>query len=261
MEVIIQPTREKAIELSARIIAKQVRNKPDSVLGLATGRTMEPLYDILADMHKNEGLDFSLCRSFNLDEYVGIPGDNKYSYRWYMNHWLFSRINIDIRNTHVPNGVAKDLGAECAAYDALIARLGGIDMQLLGLGEIGHIGFNEPLSSLRSRTREKALTPHTFAQNSPLFDKPEDMPKRALTMGIGTILESRQCLMVVTGEKKADILARSVEGPVTSMVSASALQLHPSAIVVVDEGAASKLTHTDYYRWIFENEPEWQEFR
>lgn len=261
MEVIVQPTKEKAIELSARIMAQQVRVKPNSVLGLATGRTMEPLYDILVDMHKNEGLDFSLCRSFNLDEYVGLPGDDENSYRYYMNDFLFKRINIDIRNTHVPNGVAPDLAVECERYDNLIGEVGGVDLQLLGLGEIGHIGFNEPLSSLRSRTREKALTPHTFAQNSPLFDNPDDMPKRALTMGIGTILDSRKCLMVVTGKKKAGILAKSVEGPVTSMVSASALQLHPSAVVVVDEEAASELTQIDYYRWIFENEPEWEEFR
>jgi glucosamine-6-phosphate deaminase len=242
-------------------VAKEVRQKPNLVLGLATGRTMEPLYDYLAKEHRENNLDFSLARSFNLDEYVGLQPDDVNSYRYYMNDWLFKKINIDIRNTYVPDGIAPDLDAGCIEYENKIKECGGIDIQLLGLGEVGHIGFNEPLSSLASRTRQKALTPDTIAQNSPLFDPPESMPKRAITMGIGTILDSKKALMVVTGPKKAGILARSVEGPITSMVSASALQLHPHCVVVVDEDAASELKEQDYYRWIFQNEPEWEEFR
>lgn len=261
MEVIIRPTKESAVQLTADIIADDLRKRPTLVLGLATGKTMETVYDKLADLHKNAKLDFSLCRTFNLDEYIGLAPENKNSYRFYMNHFLFNRVNIDLRNTHLPNGIAKDLKGEATNYETLIKEAGGVDLQLLGIGKSGHIGFNEPLSSLSSRTREKALTPVTFAQNSPLFDKPEDMPKRAFTMGVGTILEAKRIVMLVTGKEKADILAKAVEGPVTSMVSATALQLHPHCTVIVDEAAASKLQERDYYHWIFDNEPDWDPYR
>jgi glucosamine-6-phosphate deaminase len=261
MEVIIQKDKQAATSLAARFIAKEIRKNPHIVLGLATGRTMEAFYQHLVKEHEENGLDFSLCRTFNLDEYVGLAPDNKYSYRYYMNEHLFNKVNIDLRNTHIPNGIAEDLNAECDLYEKRIKQCGGIDFQLLGLGIIGHIGFNEPLSALQSRTRQKALTPHTIAQNSPLFDNPADMPKRAITMGIGTILESKNALMVVTGEEKSKILAAAVEGPLSSMVSASALQLHPHCVVIVDEDAAKDLKEKDYYRWIFDNEPEWEEFK
>ena len=153
MEVIIQPTAEKAALLVARLVARRLRTKPSLVLGLATGRTMEQVYGHLAEMHRSEKLDFSLCRSFNLDEYVGLAPENPHSYRYYMDQHLFSRVNIDRRNTHLPNGVAPDLAAECRHYEDLIHDCGGIDLQLLGIGADGHIGFNEPLSALRSRTR------------------------------------------------------------------------------------------------------------
>lgn len=261
MEVIIRKDTASAVDLVARIIANAIKAKPSLTLGLATGRTMESLYAQFGKMHKEKGLDFSLCKSFNLDEYIGIPASDPNSYRAYMNQHLFSRINIDIRNTHLPDGMAPDLAAGCRKYEECIVDCGGIDLQLLGIGRSGHIGFNEPLSSLSSRTREKALTPTTIAQNSPLFPKPSDMPKRAITMGVGTILEAKRIVMLVTGAEKADILAKAVEGPVTSMVSASALQLHRQCTVVVDEAAAEKLEEKDYYRWIFENEPEWEAYR
>lgn len=261
MEVIIKPDRDQAALLTAGIIAKELRTKPNLTLGLATGRTMEIVYSILAEMHRKEKLDFSLCKTFNLDEYIGLPPEDRNSYRFYMNHHLFDNINIDKRNTHLPDGMAEDLKAEGERYEKLIEESGGIDIQLLGIGRSGHIGFNEPLSALFSRTREKALTPTTIAQNSPLFDNPEDMPKRAFTMGVGTILDAKRVVMLVTGKEKAQILAKAVEGPVTAMVSASALQLHPRTVVVVDEAAAENLQEKEYYRWIFENEPEWDEFR
>lgn len=261
MEVIIRPDMESATELTARIIAKSLIRKPTLVLGLATGTTMELVYSKLAEMHKKEKLDFSLCRTFNLDEYIGLPPDNKNSYRYYMNKCLFNNVNIDLRNTHLPDGMAKNLNAECAHYENLMEEAGGIDLQLLGIGRSGHIGFNEPLSAFRSRTREKALTPVTIAQNSPLFDRPEDMPKRALTMGVGTILDAKRIVMLVTGKEKAAVLAKAVEGPVTAMVSATALQLHPKAVVIVDEDAAGKLQEKEYYRWIFDNEPDWDSYR
>ncbi|MCX7824351.1 MAG: glucosamine-6-phosphate deaminase [Verrucomicrobiae bacterium] len=262
MEVIIQPTADAAALLVARLIAKHLRAKPSLVLGLATGRTMERVYEYLTEMHRREKLDFSLCRTFNLDEYVGLPPNDPHSYRYYMDRHLFSRVNIDRRNTHLPNGAARDLAAECRHYEELIRDCGGIDLQLLGIGADGHIGFNEPLSALRSRTREKALTPATIRQNAPLFGgKISAVPRRALTMGVGTILEARRILMLVTGAEKATILAKAVEGPMTAMVTATALQLHPDCKVIVDEAAAKRLRGKAYYRWIFKNEPEWQEFR
>jgi glucosamine-6-phosphate deaminase len=257
MEVIIRSDKESATALAANIIADYVKRKPTLILGLATGRTMEELYDKLAIMN----LDFTFCKSFNLDEYLGIEPANKNSYRYYMNKHLFEKININIKNTYLPDGTVKNTVKSCKEYENLIIDNGGIDLQLLGIGRSGHIGFNEPLSALRSRTREKALTPTTVAQNSPLFDNPEDMPKRALTMGVGTILEAKRIIMLVTGREKADILAKAVEGPITSMISATALQLHPTCTVIVDEDAAEKLQEREYYRWIFENEPEWEPYR
>jgi glucosamine-6-phosphate deaminase len=261
MEVIIRPTAADAAQLTADLIGAALARTPEMVLGLATGRTMEDLYARLAKMHKEDGLDFSQASTFNLDEYIGLPPEDKDSYRAYMNHHLFERINIDLANTHLPNGTAPDLDAECEAYEEKIKACGGIDLQLLGIGRTGHIGFNEPLSAMFSRTRCKALTPGTMAQNQPLFDDPAKMPKRAITMGVGTIIDSKRCLMLVTGDEKAEIIAKAVEGPLTSMISASALQLHPRCTVIVDEAAAAKLTQQDYYHWIFENEPEWEPYR
>jgi len=262
MEVIIRPTAEEAAKLVARLIAARLRAKPDLVLGLATGRTMERVYDRLVATQQKEGLDFSRCRTFNLDEYIGVPAEDDHSYRYYMNHHLFRRIDIDLANTHVPDGMAADLGAETGRYEHLIQEVGGIDVQLLGIGEAGHIGFNEPLSALMSRTREKALTPVTRQQNAAMFGgDPNKVPKRALTMGVGTILDSRELLLLATGGAKASILAKAVEGPITAMISASAMQLHPDCKVIVDEEAARELKGRDYYDWIFQNEPEWEAFR
>ncbi|NOY75869.1 MAG: glucosamine-6-phosphate deaminase [Kiritimatiellaeota bacterium] len=261
MQVIIRSDEETACDLAASIIDGRVRGHLDSVLGLATGCTMETLYDNLARRHERDGLDFSLIRTYNLDEYIGIPPDHPGSYRHYMNEHLFNKVNIDLRNTHLPLGMAEDLAKECEMYEKSINVNGGIDLQLLGIGESGHIGFNEPLSALKSRTRDKALTPTTIEQNKHLFDPPESMPKRAITMGVGTILEAKRILLLVTGSKKAEILAKAVEGPVTSMVSASALQLHERCTVIVDEAAAANLSCKEYYNWIFETEPEWEEYR
>lgn len=261
MQVIIRPTRDEACNLAAAIIDKNVRARANSVLGLATGRTMELLYDKLVEKHEKDHLDFSLVRTYNLDEYIGIPPEHPGSYRHYMNDQLFTRINIDLRNTHLPLGMAKDIKEECKMYEWSIQANGGIDLQILGIGNSGHIGFNEPLSALKSRTRDKSLTPGTITQNQGLFDNPEDMPRRAITMGVGTILEAQQILLLVTGSAKADILSKTVEGPITSMISASALQLHENVTVVVDEDAAANLEGRKYYKWIFENEPDWDEFK
>ena len=261
MEVIIQPNKEAAAALVARIIAHDLRANPHLVLGLATGVTMERVYRQLVALHQGQHLDFSLCSTFNLDEYVGLFPSDPNSYRHYMDRHLFHGVNIDPRNTHLPNGMADDLDAECRRYEALIQRFGGIDLQLVGIGKAGHIGFNEPLSALRSRTRVKALTPTTLKQNAPMFGGEDKVPRRAITMGVGTIIEARRCLLLATGDSKAAVIAKAVEGPITSMVTASALQLHPRCTVVVDEEAAAELTEKDYYRWIFANEPEWQDYR
>jgi glucosamine-6-phosphate deaminase len=261
MEVIIRPNDEAAANLAARIIARELRANPNLVLGLATGTTMERVYRQLVRLHQTEKLDFSLCRTFNLDEYVGLFPSDPNSYRYYMNHHLFRHVNVDPRNTHLPNGLATDLDEECRRYEATMKRCGGIDLQLLGIGKAGHIGFNEPLSALNSRTRVKALTPVTLKQNAPFFGGEENMPRRAMTMGVGTILECRRCLLLATGTSKANVIAKAVEGPITSMISATALQLHARCTVIVDEEAAVNLTEKDYYRWIFENEPEWEEYR
>ncbi len=261
MEIIIQPNSDAAARTVACVIAREIRRKPDLVLGLATGRTMESVYGYLAQMHRDQGLSFASCRTFNLDEYIGIPADHPSSYRHYMNMHLFSKIDINLKNTYLPNGMATDLTAECQRYEYAMVERGGIDLQLLGIGHDGHIGFNEPLSSLRSRTREKALTLSTLQANSAMFNNDmSQVPRRAITMGVGTILDSKRAIMLVTGASKATILAKAAEGAITSMVTGSALQLHPRCTIIIDEAASTGLEGIEYYRWIFANEPEWQNF-
>lgn len=261
MEIIIQPDQEAAVRLTARVLARELCRKPDMALGLATGRTMEPVYAELVRMHREDGLDFSRCATFNLDEYIGLGPEDANSYRCYMNRHLFDHVNIARERTHLPDGLAPDLKTECERYEQAITDAGGMDVQLLGIGHDGHIGFNEPISALRSRTREKSLTPETILHNASMFGGAEQVPRHAITMGVGTILESRRCLLLVTGAGKARIVAKALEGPITAMVTASALQWHPRCTVIVDETAAAHLQGKQYYRWIFENEREWQEFR
>ena len=261
MEVVIRPNADAATDLVARVIARELRVNPRLVMGLATGRTMESVYSQLVQMHRQEGLDFSACRTFNLDEYVGLPGTDPNSYRHYMNQHLFLQVNIDLKNTHLPDGVAEDFEVECTNYEKLIAECGGIDLQLLGIGNNGHLGFNEPLSAFNSRTRVKVLSPATREQNALLFQSPDQVPNRAITMGVKTILDCRRCILLATGDDKAEIVAKAVEGPITSMISATALQLHSECTVILDEAAGSQLAGLDYYHWIFENKPEWEIFR
>lgn len=261
MEIIIQPDAAAAASLTARVVAKTLRDNPHAVLGLATGQTMESVYIELVRLHREEGLDFSGCTTFNLDEFIGLTPADPRSYHRYMTDRLFALVNIDTARTHLPDGTTGDVRAESQAYEDRIAAAGGIDLQLLGIGRDGHIGFNEPMSALRSRTREKALTPETILHNVSVFGDLDSVPRRAITMGVGTILESRRCLLLASGVEKAPIVAKALEGPITAMVSASALQLHPRCSVIVDEAAASKLQGKAYYRWVFENEPEWADLR
>lgn len=258
MEIIIQPTAEAASVVAARVVAQLVRRKPDAVLGLATGSTPLATYRELVRMHREDGLDFSRVRTFNLDEYVGLPHEHPQSYHAFMQENLFQHINVARENIHIPNGLAADVPAECAAYEEAIRAVGGIDLQVLGIGTDGHIGFNEPSSSLASRTRIKTLTARTRSDNARFFGSADEVPIHVITMGVGTIMESRQVLLLAFGANKAQAIAAAVEGPVTSMNPASVLQMHPVAKALLDEPAAAELTKLDYFRWVYANKPEWQ---
>jgi glucosamine-6-phosphate deaminase len=241
MEVLIYPSAQAAADQAADRIAEALRRNPRLVLGLATGSTMEPVYARLVSLHHHTGLDFSGCRTFNLDEYVGLPANHPNSYRYYMDHHLFRQINIEAARTHLPDGMAPDLAEECVRYEALITQYGGIDLQLLGIGQNGHLGFNEPLSPLDSRTHVQLLSATTRAQNAPHFLPPAQTPAYALTMGMGSILAARRCLLLATGAEKAPVIAEALEGSRTNRIPASALQLHPHCTVILDQLAASRL--------------------
>jgi len=258
MEIIIKDDAEAGCLLGARIIARQVREKPDAVLGLATGRTPLRLYQELIRLHRDEGLDFSRVTTFNLDKYVGLPATHDQSYRWFMREHFFRHVNLDPARTHVPDGTAADLHAECRGYEERIAAAGGIDLQLLGLGRNGHIGFNEPTGSLRSRTWIKILSEQTLRDNSAVFGDFASMPRHAITMGIGTILDARRVLLLSFGPAKARASADMIEGPLAAICPASALQLHPRAVVLLDESSAAGLKYADHYRWINQHKLDWQ---
>lgn len=225
---------------AANLIAAQLILKPNSVLGLATGSSPIETYEHLVDRCEKGDLDFSRAKSVNLDEYLGLDGSSPASYRYFMNHQLFDKVNIDIRNTHVPNGMAEDLAAECRDYDRLVEELGGIDLQLLGLGHNGHIGFNEPADFFPKGTHVVDLTQSTINANARLFACKEDVPRQALTMGIGTILSAGKILVIVSGEDKAGAVQAAFFGPVTPRVPASILQLHRDVVLIADAAALSQ---------------------
>lgn len=257
MKIIICPDAARVAGLAARLLADQVRGRPESVLGLATGRTMEAVYRLLVGMVRADGIDFSAVTTFNLDEYVGLSADHVQSYRHYMRAHLFGHVGFAPSRTHVPDGVAADAAVEAAGYEARIALAGGIDLQMLGLGENGHIGFNEPLSSLASRTRVVTLARATLEQNAGMFGGDlSRVPARAITMGTGTILEARKLLMVVTGARKAAIVARAIEGPVSAAVPGSVLQFHADCLVLLDRAAASSLAQSEAIEWQMRHDAE-----
>lgn len=247
MRVIIGKTADAIAQRAAEFVAAQIRRKPNAVLGLATGSTPLGLYGKLIRMHKEGGLDFSQVTTFNLDEYVGLGPKDSQSYRYFMQENLFDHINILPDRTYVPDGRALDFETYCELYERQIADAGGIDLQVLGIGRDGHIAFNEPGSSLGSRTRLKALTTETILDNARFFGSEDRVPKLAVTMGVGTILESRRCLLLAVGESKANAVRSAIEGPVTSQITASALQLHRDAIAIVDTEAGDWLTRKEYY--------------
>ena len=234
---------------AARIIANAMRKKPDLRLGLATGDTQQGMYRELVRIHLEDQLDFSRVITFNLDEYIGLPAEHPQSFRASMQKSLFDHVNVPALQIHIPDGTPRDNFDEvCNQYEEEIRRAGGIDLQVVGIGKDGHIGFNEPTSSLASRTRPKTLTQQTIDDNRHNFPPGEEPPAAAITMGIGTILEARRILLLASGAAKAKAVALAVEGPLTSSVSASALQMHREVTVLLDREAAENLRHKDYYR-------------
>ena len=221
------------------IIAAQVITKPDCVLGLATGSTPIGAYKRLVEGYEAGDLDFSQVKTYNLDEYRGLPGDHDQSYRYFMNTNLFDHVNIDKANTHVPDGLAEDYEAACAAYDEAVAAAGNQDLQLLGIGNNGHIGFNEPGDAFVRGTHCVDLTESTIQANSRLFDSIDDVPRQAFTMGIGTIMAAKMVLVMANGEVKAQAVHDMIYGPITPACQASILQLHPNVVLVADEAALS----------------------
>ncbi len=258
MEIIIQPDPESASRLAARVIARLVRAKPDAVLGLATGSTPLLLYRELIRLHQAGELDFRHVRTFNLDEYIGLAPDHPQSYHSFMWVNLFSHINIDPQNVRIPDGLAADIPAFCERYEDQIRAVGGIDLQVLGIGTDGHVGFNEPTSSLTSRTRIKTLTEQTRRDNARFFGSEANVPHHVITMGVGTVMDARECLLLAFGPAKAAAIAAAVEGPLSAMNPASMLQMHRVVKVFLDEPAATRLQRAAYYRWVYDNKPEWQ---
>lgn len=253
MLVILKRDNEEVNLQAAQLIANAIKKKPAVTLGLATGSTMVGLYQHLVKMHKQGGIDFSRVVTFNLDEYLGLPGTHPQSFHHFMHEHFFRHVNVQHRNIHVPDGMIRSNYEQyCASYEQAIRDAGGVDLQLLGIGRNGHIGFNEPTSSLASRTRLKVLSRETLDDNARFFGPGEESPRCAITMGIGTILEARKILLLATGEAKAEAVAKSIEGPITCAVSASALQLHPDVTFLLDEPASSKLAQRSYYHRVLE---------
>lgn len=259
MAEVIITTEDNAGELYARCVADLIKDKPDAVLGLATGSSPLCAYQHLADLVHRENIDVSRVRGFALDEYAGLDPAHEQSYRSTITRTVVQPVGLTPELVHVPNGnmeTIRDAGRE---YDAMIANAGGVDIQILGIGADGHIGFNEPGSSLASGTRMKTLTEQTRIDNARFFDGDiEQVPTHCITQGIGTIMKAKHLILLAFGESKAPAIAATAEGGVSSLCPASALQLHPHATIIVDEAAASQLTNADYYRWAFAHKPAWQ---
>src|SRR3954470_3742288 len=258
MEVVILPSPDDVARLVADAIQSLIAAKRDAVLGLATGSSPLPTYRELIDRCRAGSLTFAGARAFLLDEYIGLPAEHPQSYRTFIEQNFTGLVDFAADAVRGPDGTSPDVDAACDEYERAISDSGGIDLQLLGIGSDGHVGFNEPISSFASRTRVKSLTDQTRLDNARFFGDLDDVPRHVITQGIGTILEARHVVLIATGRSKAAPVARAVEGPLAAIVPASALQLHPHATVVVDEEAASELTLLEYYRATWANKPPWQ---
>ncbi|MCP4751371.1 MAG: glucosamine-6-phosphate deaminase [Proteobacteria bacterium] len=252
--------RTFADRLCEVIFERPLSEKKNPVLGLATGSTPKKMYEKLISMHTKGWISFRNCTTFNLDEYVGLPSDHSQSYHYYMRENLFGHIDIPKNGTHIPNGNASDLRLECLNYEDAIKTAGGIDLQILGIGSNGHIGFNEPIGSLSSRTWIKILTQNTIKDNARFFDDDSQVPRHVITMGIGTILEADHCLILACGKRKSQAVQAMIEGPITSQCPASALQFHKRTTAVLDEDAACLLKLKSHYKWVEENHLDWQRY-
>ena len=258
MEVVIADEYTLA-ELAADAIERLLRTEASPILGLATGSSPLRIYDELTTRHKNEGLSFAHAQAFMLDEYVGIADDHPQRYRNVIDTEIATRVDFAEGAVHGPDGSADDLAAASADYERKIVGAGGIDLQILGIGTDGHVAFNEPGSSLASRTRVKSLTQQTRMDNARFFDGDvEQVPKLCLTQGMGTIMEAKHLVLVATGGNKAEAVHQMIEGPISAMWPATVLQMHQHVTVLLDEAAASRLQLGDYYRHAYENKPEWQ---
>ena len=259
MEIVIAPTPEAAGKIAADAIHRVLKTEANPVLGLATGSSPLPIYRELIERHRKDNLSFAHARAFLLDEYVGLEPTHPQAYRTFIREQFTNFIDLPIGALHGPEGNSDDLATATHLYEDQITQAGGISLQILGIGSDGHIGFNEPGSSLGSRTRLKTLTSETRRDNARFFDNIIDaVPRHVITQGIGTILGSQHLIMIATGEHKAKPIALAVEGPITAMVPASALQLHRHTTVIVDDAAAHELRLSDYYREAYNNKPAWQ---
>ena len=253
MLLVLKANADELGREAARMVANAVRRNPALRLGLATGSTMLGMYKELARLHRQENLDFSRVLTFNLDEYLGLPANHPQSFHFFMQQNFFSHVNVAPANIHIPDGAIKgDHQQYCASYEDSIRSAGGIDLQILGIGRNGHVGFNEPTSSLGSRTRLKVLSKETIDDNRKFFAAHEEIPQCAITMGIGTILEARRILLLASGAPKATAIAKAIEGPVTASVTASALQLHSDVTFIVDREAGAQLKQQEYYQRVLE---------
>jgi glucosamine-6-phosphate deaminase len=258
VEVVVLETEQERADLVADAVVALVRARRTPVLGLATGSSPSPVYAELVRRYEAGEVSFAEASAFTLDEYLGLPPGHPEGYRQVIEREFASLVDLPADHLHTPDGQTRDVPAACAAYEQAIVDAGGVDLQLLGIGSDGHLAFNEPGSSLASRTRVKTLTPRTRADNARFFESADEVPHHVLTQGLGTILDARHLVMLATGEGKAAAVHTAVEGPVSARCPASALQLHPHVTVVLDPAAASRLELREYYAQVWADKPDWQ---